>query len=116
MRAQGMRTPLEQRIGKKATEWAIEHLQLMDYILIPPEAPGDFQWETIQQLADRLGMHHDTICRRLNWQECPAYERKEGETGRLRVLRSNFSLDAFLKQKSRYGGRPFGPQLLNKPT
>lgn len=94
-----MRTPLEQRIGRHATEWAIEHLQWEGWILVPPSEPGDFQMETLSELAERHHFCYETIRRKLAHPDCPYYEKKKGQMGRLIKLRSNYSLEAFLKTK-----------------
>lgn len=97
-----MRTPLQQRIGKKATEWAIEHLQLLDYVLIPPQAPGDFQWETIEETAKRNRICYETVRRKLGHPDCPAFEAKRTKAKRIVTLRSNYSLDQFLRTFSKF--------------
>jgi hypothetical protein len=94
-----MRTPLQQRIGKKATEWAIEHLQLLDYVLIPPQQPGDFSLETVAQLCARLHISRETFRRRRARPECPSFDGQFGPTGRILKMRSNYSLDSYLKAK-----------------
>lgn len=99
------RTPLEQRIGRHATEWAIEHLQLLDYTLVPPQAPGDFLHETLSHMADRHRVCHETLRRRLAHPDCPAFEAKRTEAKRIITLRSNYSLEAFLRTPSMFDKR-----------
>lgn len=94
-----MRTPLQHRIGNKATEWAIQHLQMLNYTIVPPQAPGDFIHETLNEMAERHRICYETLRRRLARDGCPAFEAKRGRTGRIITLRSNYSLEDFLKGK-----------------
>lgn len=81
---------------QRAIAQAVALLQLNDYTVLPPQAPGDFQHETLGEVAARLRVCRATVSRRLAHPLCPAYEREEGESGRLITLRSNFSLEAWL--------------------
>lgn len=85
----------------RATALAREHLSLLGWMIVPPEALTAFEWEATMNFRKRLGISHSHFARRLEHPLCPKFERQTGPKGNITRLRSNFDLDRHMMKVPR---------------